>query len=50
VYASWPVGGVRKEVVVKLLSVDLSNYPDAPTEGSYSPRPGSMLRVLMHIA
>ncbi|GAA5855395.1 hypothetical protein JCM9279_006466 [Rhodotorula babjevae] len=32
-YASWPTAnGELKEVVVKLLSVDPSNYPDAPTE------------------
>jgi 5-oxoprolinase (ATP-hydrolysing) len=34
VHASWPLSdGGRKEVVLKLLSVDLQNYPDAPTEG-----------------
>lgn len=34
VHASWPTPeGPRKELVVKLLSVDLNNYPDAPTEG-----------------
>ncbi|KAI3614207.1 5-oxoprolinase [Moniliophthora roreri] len=33
-HASWPTeGGRREEIVVKLLSVDLANYPDAPTEG-----------------
>ncbi|GAA5920939.1 hypothetical protein JCM3775_004014 [Rhodotorula graminis] len=32
-YASWPTAdGGLNEVVVKLLSVDPSNYPDAPTE------------------
>ncbi|GAA6023156.1 hypothetical protein JCM10207_005745 [Rhodosporidiobolus poonsookiae] len=32
-HASWPrPNGERKEIVVKLLSVDPSNYPDAPTE------------------
>jgi len=32
-YASWPLAsGELNEVVVKLLSVDPSNYPDAPTE------------------
>ncbi|GAA5887260.1 hypothetical protein JCM5296_004579 [Sporobolomyces johnsonii] len=32
-WASWPLSdGTYKEVVVKLLSVDPSNYPDAPTE------------------
>ncbi|KAM0755615.1 5-oxoprolinase [Meredithblackwellia eburnea MCA 4105] len=34
VYGSWPLpNGERKEVVVKLLSVDPKNYRDAPTEG-----------------
>lgn len=35
-YASWPSGEKdvpRHEEVIKLLSVDLGNYPDAPTEG-----------------
>ncbi|GAA5948602.1 hypothetical protein JCM21900_005187 [Sporobolomyces salmonicolor] len=32
-WASWPLSdGTYKEVVVKLLSVDPTNYPDAPTE------------------
>ncbi|KAK7049944.1 hypothetical protein VNI00_005374 [Paramarasmius palmivorus] len=33
-HASWLTeDGRREEIVVKLLSVDLANYPDAPTEG-----------------
>lgn len=36
-YASWPLDASRdsprKEVVVKLMSVDPLNYADAPTEG-----------------
>ena len=33
VYAEWDDGGKRCCRVLKLLSEDPSNYPDAPTEG-----------------
>ena len=42
VHASWPApNGSREEVVIKLLSVDPRNYPDAPVEGCR--------RVLEHV-
>lgn len=43
-HASWSAtdgSSRRNETVIKLLSVDLANYPDAPTEG--------VRRVLEHV-